>query len=284
MSAVHSSPGAPLLGCNLVRLIYLDESGTDRRAPHLAVAGVLIHGDRDWPEVERRMLALIEEHVPEPNRVGFIFHATDIFHGSGYFDRRKPEWNDENKRREVLDDLAGIIDDLHLPIVAGWKDRGRFGAGILPASAPFKGEIMHGGAVADSLLRADRWLAKFSPNELATVIHEDVTRTKRLVKGIVRTLRSEDEMRREGFSPEFRERFGLPLKRIIDTVHFAEKADARPLQLADLCAFVLARALKDAPVPTYAFDVIWRHMRWAHKDAASPTDAVPVPSSDKSPS
>jgi hypothetical protein len=56
--------------------------------------------------------------------------------------------------------------------------------------------------------------------------------------------------------------FGLPLRRIIDTVHFAEKADAQPLQLADLCAFVLGRGLKANWVPEYALGTIWRHMQW----------------------
>ena len=35
-----------------------------------------------------------------------------------------------------------------------------------------------------------------------------------------------------------RTKVGLPLKRIIDTVHFADKQGAAPLQLADLCAFI----------------------------------------------
>jgi hypothetical protein len=88
----------PLLGYNLVRLVYLDEGGSDLKAPILSVAGVLVHGDVEWPQVERRIVALIEKYIPEPDRVRFIFHATDIFfHGSGYFDRRKPEWADQEK-------------------------------------------------------------------------------------------------------------------------------------------------------------------------------------------
>ena len=56
---------APLLGHNLVRLIYLDEAGSDRQAPFLCVAGVLVHGDSQWPEVDRRIEKLIEEYIPE---------------------------------------------------------------------------------------------------------------------------------------------------------------------------------------------------------------------------
>jgi hypothetical protein len=61
---------------------------------------------------------------------------------------------------------------------------------------------------------------------------------------------------------DLRRHFGLPLKRIIDTVHFADKRDARPLQLADLCAFTLGRVAKDHTVPAYVFNIIWKHLRW----------------------
>ena len=53
---------APLLGHNLVRLLYLDESGSDHQAPVLNVAGVLVHGDKEWPEIDRRVLLLIDKY------------------------------------------------------------------------------------------------------------------------------------------------------------------------------------------------------------------------------
>ena len=77
-----------------MRLLYLDEAGTDAGAPWMCVAGVLVHGDKEWPEVDLRIKALIDKYIPALHRDGFVFHATDVFrHGSGYFDRRKPEWN-----------------------------------------------------------------------------------------------------------------------------------------------------------------------------------------------
>jgi len=260
---------APLLGHNLVRLLYLDEGGSDHRAPVLSVAGVLVHGDNQWPEIDRRILQLINKYVAPSDRLGFVFHATDIYHGSRYFDRRKPEWNTPDKRLPVINDLAAIIDDLHLPVVSGSYKKEQFGAGIedeLRAAVPeFKGKLIHNAAAIDCLIRADRWLANYAPSELGTVIHEDGTPAKRLIKRVVRTFRSTELLKAEGFSTELQEQYGVPLKRIIDTVHFAEKADARPLQLADLCAFILARGLKNLAVPEYAFDVVWRHMRWFFK-------------------
>lgn len=266
---------APLLGHNLVRLVYLDEGGTDFKAPVLAVAGVLVHGDYEYPEIDKRILALIDKFIPEPDRLGFVFHATDVFHGSRYFDRRKPRWDTIEKRMPIIDGLAAIIDDLHLPIVSGNYRKGKFGPEHpiweTPPDDKLKGKFLHSSAVMDALMRADKWLDKYSPTELATVIHEDGTPAKKMIKNIVRTMRNRDLMQAKGFEDTaFYERHSLPLKRIIDTVHFAEKADARPLQLADLCAFVLARGLKDQPIPTYAFQIIWKHMRWFFTDYLTP--------------
>jgi hypothetical protein len=269
---------APLLGHNLVRLVYLDEGGTDFKAPVLSVAGVLVHGDYEYPNIDERILALIDQFIPEKDRLGFVFHATDIFHGSGYFDRRKPQWDNPAKRFPILDGLATIIDDLHLPIVAGNYQKAKYGTEHpiwdVPPDDKLKGKFLHSSAVMDALMRADKWLEKYSPTELATVVHEDGTPAKKMIKNIVRTMRSRDLMQAKGFSLDdiqfFEKNYNIPLKRIIDTVHFAEKADARPLQLADLCAFILARGLKGLEVPTYASNIVWKYMRWFFKDIIPP--------------
>jgi hypothetical protein len=253
---------APLLGKNLVRLLYLDEAGSSHSAPHLCVAGVLVHGDIEWPEIDRRIQALIDAYIPEPDRLGFVFHATDIFHGAKYFDRRKPEWPQE-RRLQLLTDIASIIDVLGLPVIYGGYQKDRFGEAALVSDMPTlaKGDLIHDVAAMDCLIRADRWLGRFSPDELSTVVHEDGASAKKRIKRSVLILRSRYLLDKYGFAP-FAESAGLPLRRIIDTVHFADKPGARPLQLADLCAFVLCRALRNQSVPEQAFDIIWRHMKW----------------------
>jgi hypothetical protein len=99
-----------------MRLLHLDEAGIFANEPRLCVAGVLIHGDFQSFDVERKLDELTIRHIPEPDREGFAFHSTDIFHGSGYFDReRRPR----DTRLQILTNLASIIDKLHLPVVAG---------------------------------------------------------------------------------------------------------------------------------------------------------------------
>ena len=61
-----------------MRLVYLDEAGISRDNPTLTVAGVLIHGDKQSHQVEGDINALIEKYIPEPDRLGFVFHATDM--------------------------------------------------------------------------------------------------------------------------------------------------------------------------------------------------------------
>jgi hypothetical protein len=263
-----------------MRLVYLDEGGADFSAPVLVVAGILVHGDREYPEIDRRILALIDKFIPEQDRLGFVFHATDVFHGSRYFDRHKPEWNSIEKRLPIIDGLADIIEELHLPVVAGLYQRARYGEQhpiwAEPPTEQLKNKFLHSSALMDAVMRADKWLDRFSPTELATVVHEDGSQANKMIKRVVRMMRSRELMSAAGFDedPEFYERHNLPLKRIIDTVHFAEKADSRPLQLADLCAFILARGMRgEAPVPKYAADVIWRHMRWYLKEHLPPEKA-----------
>jgi hypothetical protein len=245
----------------------------------LTVAGVLVHGDFEYPEVDKRILALIDKFIPQPDRLGFVFHATDIFHGSRYFDRRKPQWDTPEKRLPIINGLASIIDDLSLPIVSGNYQKAKYGPdNPLWEEVPndkVRGDFLHSSAVIDCLMRADQWLGAYAQTELATVVHEDGTPAKRMIKRVVRTMRSRERMEAEGLGSICDRHVHLPLQRIIDTVHFAEKADARPLQLADLCAFILARGLKNETVPDYAFRVVWKHMRWFFKDAALPD--VPAP-------
>jgi hypothetical protein len=258
-----------------VRLVYLDEAGSDHQAPSLVVAGVIVHGDQEWTEVDRRILELIDLHVSEESRPGFVFHATDIFHGSRYFDRRKPEWANPADRWRVLHDLARIIEDLKLPVVAGSYKKEGFGAGVLSGheGPSFKNNMIQDMAVLDCLLHADAWLETYAPTELAAVIHEDGTSAKRLIKHSVRALRNERFMAEYGLDTETAKAAGLPLKRIIDTVHFVEKADARCLQLADLCAFTLSRSFRGLNIPQDVIRMIYQSVWWIVERKNNPTEA-----------
>jgi hypothetical protein len=61
-----------------MRLTYLDESGTARHEPYFVVAAIIIEADKQLVAVEQRLDAIAEKHIPEVDRPGFVFHATDI--------------------------------------------------------------------------------------------------------------------------------------------------------------------------------------------------------------
>jgi hypothetical protein len=72
-----------------VRLVYLDEAGISnpREEPILVVAGIIVHGDDQWKNLEQEILSLRGEYIPEQFREGFVFHATELFSGGKFFNR-----------------------------------------------------------------------------------------------------------------------------------------------------------------------------------------------------
>ncbi len=252
-----------------MRLAYLDEAGTSRKEPALAVAGVIIDGDTQVMEVEKRIDLLRQRHIPEADWNKVILHATDIYHGKKYFDRRKPEWADDWKRWMILVELAGIIESLQLPIVTGIFAKENFGVGrfsdeVLAALTDdsFKKIVVHGFAAVECVIWTERWLERFAPEEQAVIVAEDNDYIKRPLKEIIRHLRNERLLKLAGFDGETTKKLGLPLKRIVDTPHFAAKQDAAALQLADLVAFTLGRLTKKKPTIKVVSSVLENRLRW----------------------
>ena len=78
-------------------------------------------------------------------------------------------------------------------------------------------------------------------------------------------------MKLAGIDGEMSKKLGLPLKRIVDTPHFAAKEDAAALQLADLVAFTLGRLTKKKPVVNVISMVLENRLQWTKvfRDAVS---------------
>ena len=106
----------PLCGDNLVRIAFLDESGRSAREKTMVVAGVIIHGDRSYRKIEEALRDLVADSIPAQDQEGFIFHATDLFHGAHYFQR--DAWPRE-RRYPILERLAGLPKQFSLPVVFG---------------------------------------------------------------------------------------------------------------------------------------------------------------------
>ena len=226
-------------GGALVRLFYLDESGKSntKNDPHFVVASVGVHGDSQYRALVDRIIGLRNECFPEGAPEGFYFHATEIYSGGKFFARDK--WPTE-KRHSLLTRLSEIIQDFQLPVFISYLDRKEFRVsldGALPpgrrAEEIFRG-VEHAICLCFCEISMEKWLKVHAPNELAVLVEEDFQSTKEYIRSTHADLRKNSAPT----DPRFRGSAAhLPLSRTIDTLNFADKANAPLLQLADLCAF-----------------------------------------------
>src|ERR1051326_7968646 len=111
----------------LTRAVYMDESGTSKFEPHLVVAAVIVHADRQLDRLELRLSELVEKHIEPQYRDGFVFHASSLFNpwpGEGEF---PPGLRDDRERRlGILEELTSIPAELRLPVCVGYVEKHRF--------------------------------------------------------------------------------------------------------------------------------------------------------------
>lgn len=241
--------GLPLRGNNIVRLIYLDEAGVSNPAhePILVVAGVAVNADKQFKAVEAHIDALAKKHIPEGNRDRPAFHAMELFHGRKNFDREA--WPLE-KRLEILDDLAAIPKMFDLPICCGGTDRKQAPGQLKgPVTPILMEQIVHAHAFFKFVMQIEVVMRATANDEVAMLIAEDRPIMRRMLKMAHAILRGraprrfqeELESIKEGIFAKL-----LPLERIVETVHFAEKGESSLLQVADICAFAIKRDVMKA--------------------------------------
>jgi hypothetical protein len=190
--------------------------------------------------VEKAIAELIAEYVPEEHRDGFSFHATELYHCSGkiFHHTKYPR----DRAREALRQLLSIPRRFQIPISVGYIAKSVNPTGRSSEyNARQNAQIFHGLAYVLCALAAEIYMIKNgSPNELARLVAEINTDTQNTVKLSHKVLQGKfrsDVL--DKLTSQFEEmRLFLPIRRIVDTVHFAEKDDAVLLQLADACAFI----------------------------------------------
>ncbi len=248
--------GAKLEGTRLVRVTYTDESGTNPRDPCMVVGGVVIDGDAQLGPVEDHLEGLVKKHIPEEDREGFYFHASDIWNCNGYFKGKDELWPRE-KRNQILIDLVDTIPTFKLPVVLGFLRRTKFMAE--PGAAELSREqlrvVIHLRAFTDMVRNLELNFRMRWPKENTLLIAEDLPEVRALLRQTQIIMRSPTKLAEWGIPLDV-----LPLKNIRDTVHFAAKEDSRPLQLADACAFFLRGYLGGTQAHRPYHDVIVRQV------------------------
>jgi hypothetical protein len=265
---------ASLCGENLVRLAFLDESGRSRHEPIIVVAGIVLNGDRTYRKLCERLSTLIEEFIPEQDRGGFVFHAKDIFQGTGYF-KDRTQWPREEKRFPILTTIAAIPRQFGMPVIFGYLNKGEYQAAISlqlsrherqETKAQISDVAEHMVAFAHAEIAIERQMHQFSRDEICMVIAEDTDRVKRALKSAHAILRDPQEIVNSGFAGLS----GLPLQKIVDTPHFAEKAESAPLQVADCCAYLIMRRLMRRDDSQQFFELLAPQLTWAASDSGDP--------------
>lgn len=236
-----------------MRHVYFDEAGIGNPAfePYTVVAGVMLHVDDQYTPLQKYLLDMADDIVgPNLERSPhFAFHAKDLWHGAGFFPRNK--WSREI-RLEILGHLADIPQKFELPIIYGCVKRADYPPEQLsPESAKrlFKAaqaranRKCHTICFASCLQQVERWMAHAYKDEKAFVVaelHEDHKDYLLTLAQLFLNPRNwpiiEDDPNVDW----------SPLTRIAEEPLFVRKSGASPVQIADVCAFILARALANA--------------------------------------
>jgi|GEM_PF-1574804 len=243
-----SLSGVELNGNKLVKLFYLDESGISKHEAVLVVAGVAINADDQWMEVEQYIDQLISQHVPQENRDGFSFHATDLFHGSGeVFDRNKYPLDQSHR---ILKKILEIPSRFRLPVVFGYLRKRQVPPSATKRFRRAENSKNHAMVYALCALAAERFMKDRTPfGEITMLVAENNTETQRFVKEMHGVLKGQNAhaMSMHGMFESLSDQYVglLPITKIKDTVHFVEKKDAVLLQIADACALIIRYAIEE---------------------------------------
>lgn len=227
--------GGALEGTAPVRYIYVDEAGTSVREPVTIVAGIVVHADRHWKLAADRLAGILKT-VPEVLHPGFISHAKTVWGSHKYRD----SWSLES-RLEFLDAIMSLPRLLGIPVSLGVVRRDSYATDTIGNMS--REQYQHALAFILCLSQADQYMRDHAgAEEVATVVAENIPEMHsflRFVTGLFRTPRTIPQHMLSAAYPNQDGVIGIT--RVVDTIHFVEKADSPFLQIADACAFGFRR-------------------------------------------
>ena len=225
-----------------MQLVYMDEAGTSSgsQEPYCLYGAIIIHGDHGLKPLKRELDRLVLKHIPEEQRAGFVFHATDLFGRSNDFDTKKhPYWSDDEKRFLLADDLAKIPKEHHLWIAVGAVLRDSPTGFDNHPGLTNKSKVIGNIATAFVVCSAqvDRWMRRYRKNENCLLYVENNPPAHAMLKEVQKIY---TDKRMANF-PDERARELWPYRHIEEEPSFREKSPSSPLQLADFCTFIYKR-------------------------------------------
>lgn len=243
-----------------MRLVYIDEAGISNISdePYVVVAGFILNADQDWQAIDRHLKSLMRKHLPEVHRYNGIFHALDIFHGKRSFNRHS--WP-PSRREALLLDLAGVPAKFHLPVVFGYVDRkvAAESLGQLPSGARMGDSIhlLYGIAFRHLAQSIEWWMKNNAQSEVSIMMVEDTKDMRGVAKAFhYGYSNTEVDTYFEEIAVKGRRRERFEPRHIVDAVYFAQKKESPMLQVADVCAFAIKRALMNRSDTAKYFEVL----------------------------
>lgn len=222
-----------------VRIAYLDEAGISAREPFCVVAAVIIDSDRQAKGLEEALATLADGCAPPEHREGFIFHGKELYHGGKVLtrERYRPEHG-----RGYLKSLVNIPGDNDMEVAMHYIDKAEAAAlQELPGTAHERAILFHTMAFIGCAFAIEMLMQTSYPDEVIHLVAENNTQSARAIRDAHAFLKNPAKV---ATLPEDVRAAYLPLRHIVDTTFFAEKAESAPLQLADACAFAIRRHLE----------------------------------------
>jgi hypothetical protein len=244
-----------------VRIAYLDESGTGDpvREPHVVVAAIIVHADKQWRALVTYLADMAAAHVPKDKIAQFKgFHANELFSGGKIFERRDGEFG---RWWPVLEELLSIPQKFDLPVCFGSVERKLYEFGGEGYEGAVKSNIKPLVAAQMTAFSAaaygvEHWMKSVAaPDEVAEMIMENNADTRDHLKIMQRMLADKNQRNAFLTRPEMKKTFDF--SRIMWPVRFEEKGDeTSALQIVDACAWAIRRRLAGDPDSDRFYDLL----------------------------
>ncbi len=262
-ASVRVEPKVP----RVVRFAFMDEAGISANEPTVVVAAVFVHGDKQLVPLENELNALVRKYILADRRQGFRFHATDVFSGTGKIFADRNEWP-RDRRYALLRELARIPVRLDLPIVYRSVNREDVLSDSDNLNRHEKILLPHAVAFITCTLEIELFMRSVFPAEIVQLVAEDNNEIRSRLKKTHAALRDPNGFQK---TAEGRYLHGLlPFSHMRSAIHFANKDESSPLQIADVCAFLIRGHLTNHPENPQFYKHIRRMLAIIPKDEILP--------------
>ena len=237
-----------------VYLAYMDDSGTKNAAsPYQVVASIVIP-DREFINVESVCGMVIENLVEtrEEREAFGEFHACELYWGTGPFKHLK---DDEEKRHKAIFQLLIVLAGHQYPIIYGAVDKQALYATRFSSANPVDIAFR---ICAEGVEKYMQACSETSGKDERCIVVMDDTDDKRTKQELRRSFR---QLRRQQRPPT-----GAigKLAHLHEDMYFGDSRESIGIQLADLCAFIIACHLRGVPKTEKCYDLFKNKIGRAH--------------------